>query len=159
MILECCPDSLLLPTVFCFFELDSPVQFILDNWMLITIALSTGFFLLLPVVQGAAATGISPTEAVLCMNREKGVVIDVCGADEYAQGHIKGAVNVPLDELEARLDKAVKNKSTPVIMVCAAGARSKRAQAIAQKLGYEKVHSLHGGLKAWKEANLPVAKA
>lgn len=127
--------------------------------MLISIALSTGFFLLLPVVQGAAATGISPTEAVQCMNREKGVVIDVCGADEFAQSHIKGAVNVPLDELEARLDKAVKNKSTPVIMVCAAGARSKRAQAIAQKLGYEKVHSLHGGLKAWKEANLPVTKA
>ena len=123
------------------------------------IALSSGFFLLLPVVQGAAATGISPTEAVQCINREKGVVIDVCGADEFAQGHIKGAVNVPLGELEARLDKAVKNKSTPVIMVCAAGARSKRAQAIAQKLGYEKVHSLQGGLKAWKEANLPVVKA
>ncbi len=135
------------------------MKFILDNWMLIAIAFSSGFFLLLPVVQGAAATGISPSEAVQCMNREKGVVIDVCGADEYAQGHIKGAVNVPLNELEARLDKAVKNKSTPVIMVCAAGARSARAQAIAQKLGYEKVHSLHGGLKAWKEANLPVAKA
>ena len=118
------------------------------------IALSSGFFLLLPVVQGAAATGISPTEAVQCINREKGVVIDVCGADEFAQGHIKGAVNVPLGELEARLDKAVKNKSTPVIMVCAAGARSKRAQAIAQKLGYEKVHSLNGGLKAWKATML-----
>ncbi|WP_333844853.1 rhodanese-like domain-containing protein [Limnohabitans sp.] len=134
------------------------MKFILDNWMLITIALSTGFFLLLPVVQGAAASGISPNEAVQCINREKGVVVDVCGADEFAQSHIKGAVNLPLDELEARLSKTVKNKSTPVIMVCAAGARSKRAQAIAQKLGYEKVHSLHGGLKAWKEANLPIAK-
>jgi rhodanese-related sulfurtransferase len=135
------------------------VKFVLDNWMLMTIALSSGFFLLLPVVQGAAASGISPTEAVQCMNREKGVVIDVCGTDEFAQGHVKGAVNVPLDQLESSLEKAVKNKSTPVIMVCAAGARSKRAQAIAQKLGYEKVHSLNGGLKAWKEANLPVAKA
>ena len=135
------------------------MKFILDNWMLVAIAFSSGFFLLLPVVQGAAASGISPTEAVQCMNREKGVVIDVCSADEYAQGHIKGAVNVPLDELETRLDKAVKNKSTPVIMVCAAGARSKRAQAMAQKLGYEKVHSLQGGLKAWKEANLPVVQA
>ena len=134
------------------------MKFILDNWMLITIALSTGFFLLLPVVQGAAASGISPNEAVQCINREKGVVVDVCSADEFAQSHIKGAVNLPLDELEARLSKTVKNKSTPVIMVCAAGARSKRAQAIAQKLGYEKVHSLHGGLKAWKEANLPIAK-
>jgi len=135
------------------------VKFILDNWMLIAVALSSGFFLLLPVVQGAAASGISPTEAVQCMNREKGVVIDVCSADEFAQGHIKGAVNVPLDELESRLDKTVKNKSNPVIMVCAAGARSKRAQAMAQKLGYEKVHSLQGGLKAWKEANLPVVQA
>ena len=134
------------------------MKFILDNWMLITIALSTGFFLLLPVVQGAAASGISPNEAVQCINREKGVVVDVCGADEFAQSHIKGAVNLPLDEVEARVSKTVKNKSTPVIMVCAAGARSKRAQAIAQKLGYEKVHSLHGGLKAWKEANLPIAK-
>ena len=53
------------------------------------IALSSGFFLLLPVVQGATATGISPAEAVQCMNREKGVVVDVCGADEYAQSHIK----------------------------------------------------------------------
>ena len=127
--------------------------------MLIAIAFSSGFFLLLPVVQGAAASGITPTEAVQCMNREKGVVIDVCSADEFAQGHIKGAVNVPLDELESRLDKAVKNKSNPVIMVCAAGARSKRAQAMAQKLVYEKVHSLQGGLKAWKEANLPVVQA
>jgi rhodanese-related sulfurtransferase len=135
------------------------VKFILDNWMLIAIALSSGFFLLLPVVQGATASGISPTEAVQCINRDKGVVVDVCSADEFAQSHIKGSLNVPLDELEARLDKAVKNKSTPVIMVCAAGARSKRAQAMAQKLGYDKVHSLHGGLKAWKEANLPVEKA
>ena len=135
------------------------MKFILDNWMLIAVALSSGFFLLLPVVQGATATGISPAEAVQCMNREKGVVIDVCSATEFAESHIKGALNVPLDELEARLDKAVKNKSTPLILVCAAGARSKRAQAMAQKLGYEKVHSLHGGLKAWKEANLPVTKA
>lgn len=135
------------------------MKFILDNWMLIAVALSSGFFLLLPVVQGATATGISPAEAVQCMNREKGVVIDVCSATEFAESHIKGALNVPMDELEARLVKAVKNKSTPLILVCAAGVRSKRAQAMAQKLGYEKVHSLHGGLKAWKDANLPVAKA
>ena len=135
------------------------MKFILDNWMLIAIAVSSGFFLLLPVVQGATASGISPTEAVQCMNREKGVVVDVCSPAEFAESHIKGAVNVPLDELEARLPQVVKNKTTPVIMVCAAGARSLRGQAVAQKLGYDKVHSLHGGLKAWKEANLPVVKA
>ena len=127
--------------------------------MLIVIALSSGFFLLLPVLQGATASGISPTEAVQCMNREKGVVVDVCDAEEFANGHIKGAVHVPLDQLEAKLPSSVKNKSTPLILVCASGIRSKRAQAVAQKLGYEKVHSLQGGLAAWKEANLPVSKA
>ena len=134
------------------------MQFILDNWMLVAIAVSSGLFLMLPVMQSAAASGMSPTEAVQCMNREKAVVVDVCSADEFAKGHVKGAVNVPLDQLQANLEKTVKSKSTPVIMVCAAGARSKRAQAVAEKLGYEKVHSLNGGLTAWKEANLPVAK-
>ncbi len=135
------------------------MKFILDNWMLITVALGSGFFLLLPVVQGAAASGVSPTEAVQCMNREKGLVVDVCSAEEFAASHINGAVNVPLDQFEAKLPGVAKNKSTPLILVCAAGARSKRAQAMAQKLGYEKVHSLQGGLTAWKEANLPVVKA
>ncbi len=135
------------------------MKFILDNWMLIAVALSSGFFLLLPVVQEAAGAGLSPTEAVQCMNREKGVVVDVCGDDEFAAGHISGALHVPLDQLEQRLTTVAKNKSTPLIMVCASGMRSKRAQAVAQKLGYEKVHSLQGGLKAWKEANLPVTKA
>ena len=127
--------------------------------MLIAIALSSGFFLLLPVMQGAAASGLSPSEAVLCMNREKALVIDVCGADEFAAGHVKGALHVPLNELATRLEGVAKNKSQPLIMVCASGMRSKRAQATAQKLGYEKVHSLQGGLAAWKEANLPVAKS
>ena len=135
------------------------MKFILDNWMLIAIALSSGFFLLLPVLQGAAASGISPTEAVQLINREKAVVIDVCSGAEYAAGHISGARHVPLADLNARLGEVVKSKTTPVIMVCASGMRSKSAQSIAVKLGYEQVHSLQGGLKAWKEANLPVEKS
>ena len=66
---------------------------------------------------------------------------------------------MPLEEIEARLQAVAKNKSVPLIMVCESGIRAKRAQALAQKLGYEKVHSLQGGLQAWKEANLPVSKA
>jgi rhodanese-related sulfurtransferase len=110
-------------------------------------------------VQNASASGISPNEAVQCMNREKGVVIDVSTKDEFSASHIKTSLSLPFEELETRLQVVAKNKSVPLIMVCDSGVRSKRAQAVAQKLGYEKVHSLHGGLKAWKEANLPVSKA
>ena len=135
------------------------VDFFLNNWILVAIALTSGFFLVLPVLQGAAGAGISPAEAVQLMNRDKAVVVDVCSAQEFASAHVKGAVHVALDELDTRLADVVKDKTKPVIMVCASGMRSKRAVGMAQKLGYEQVHSLQGGLQAWKEANLPTAKS
>jgi rhodanese-related sulfurtransferase len=83
----------------------------------------------------------------------------VCEPDEFARGHVIGAKNLPLGQLEAKLGQFVKNKSTPVVMVCQVGARSARAAATAQKLGYEKAQSLAGGLKAWQAASLPIEKA
>ena len=127
--------------------------------MLISIALVSGALLLWPVIQGAATAGLSPAAAVLLMNREKAVVVDVCETAEFAAGHIVGAKNIPLGDLEAKLPGAVKNKTLPLILVCASGMRSGRAVAIAKKLGYEQAQSLGGGLKAWKEANLPIEKA
>ena len=135
------------------------MKFIVDNWMLIAIALASGAMLLWPVVQGAATAGLSPSAAVLLMNREKAVVVDVCDAAEFAAGHITGAKHVPLAELETKLPTTVKNKNLPLILVCQSGARSARAMAIAKKLGYAQAQSLGGGLTAWKAANLPVEKA
>lgn len=126
--------------------------------MLISIALASGALLLWPVIQGAATAGLDPAGAVQLINREKGVVIDVCSPQEFAAGHVGGARNIPLDDLEAKLAGAVKNKALPLILVCQSGARSGRAVAIAKKLGYEQAQSLGGGLAAWKAANLPVEK-
>jgi rhodanese-related sulfurtransferase len=135
------------------------VKFIVDNWMLISVALVSGGLLLWPVIQGAATAGLSPAAAVLLINREKAVLVDVCEPNEYAAGHVTGAKNIPLGELEAKLPQSVKNKAVPLILVCQSGARSGRAVAIAKKLGYEQAQSLGGGLAAWKAANLPLEKA
>mgnify|MGYP000893498695 CR=1 FL=1 len=134
------------------------MKFIVDNWMLITIAITSGGLLLWPVLQGAATVGLNPTAAVQLMNREKAVVIDVCEPGEHAAGHIVGAKNIPMGQLEAKLASVVKNKATPILMVCQSGARSARSVAIAKKLGYEQAQSLAGGIGAWKSANLPVEK-
>lgn len=134
------------------------MKFIIDNWMLISVALASGGLLLWPLVQGASAGGLSPAEAVQLINRQKAVVIDVCESAEYAAGHVCGARSVPLSELEAKLPGAAKNKALPLILVCASGARSGRAMAQAKQLGYEQVFSLKGGLAAWREASLPVEK-
>jgi rhodanese-related sulfurtransferase len=134
------------------------VKFIIDNWALIGIALISGALLVWPVIQGAGG-GLTPDGAVQLINREKGVVIDVCEADEFAAGHVGGAKNIPLNQLEDKLASTVKNKAFPLILVCQTGARSGRAVAIAKKLGFEKAESLSGGLKAWRTANLPIEKA
>ncbi len=134
------------------------MKFIFDNWMLITVAVSSGSLLLWPVIQGAATAGLDPTGAVMLINREKGVVIDVCEPAEFAAGHVGGAKNIPLNQLEAKLAGMVKNKALPLILVCQSGARSNRAVAIAKKLGYEQAQSLGGGLASWRAANLPVEK-
>jgi rhodanese-related sulfurtransferase len=134
------------------------VKFIFDNRMLITVAVSSGSLLLWPVIQGAANAGLDPTGAVMLINREKGVVVDVCEPAEFAAGHVGGAKNIPLNQLEAKLAGVVKNKALPLILVCQSGARSNRAVAIAKKLGYEQAQSLGGGLASWRAANLPVEK-
>ena len=136
------------------------MSFFLENWVLFAVAITSGAFLLWPLASsGARAGSLNAAQAVQLMNREKAVVVDVCAADEFAAGHVVGAKNLPLGELEAKLTGAVKNKATPVVLVCATGARSKRAVAIAKKLGYENARSLTGGMGAWRSANLPVEKA
>ena len=127
--------------------------------MLVVIALTSGAALLWPVLAQGAAAGLTTAQAVQLINREKAVVIDVCEPDEFAQGHVAGAKNVPLAQLQDQLPKLVKNKTTPVVLLCQAGSRAARAAAQAQKMGYAQAQPLAGGLKAWREASLPIDKA
>ncbi len=120
------------------------VKFLLDNWMLISVALSSGALLLWPVLAGGARAGsLSPADAVQRINREKAVVIDVGEPHEFAAGHVIGAKNVPFGQLEDKLPSLVKNK----------------AVGVAKKLGFEQAQSIAGGLKGWRDASLPVEKA
>ena len=125
--------------------------------MLIAMALASGLALLFPTLN--KGQGLSPQDMVQLMNREKAIVIDVCEPDEFARGHVIGAKNLPLGQLEDKLAQLVKSKSAQVVMVCQVGARSARAAATARKLGFENVKSLAGGLKAWQAASMPVDKA
>lgn len=134
------------------------MKFIVDNWMLILIALSSGGMLAWPLVRGSGGGALTAQGAVQLINRERAVVVDVRDPEEFAAGHMTGAKNVPLDQLEAKLATTVKNKNLPLLLVCATGARAQRAVATARKLGYEQAQAVAGGLKGWREANLPVEK-
>jgi rhodanese-related sulfurtransferase len=136
------------------------VNFVIDNWYLVAVAVVSGSLLMWPMIAGAATAGsLSANGAVQLINREKAVVVDVSEVEEFAAGHIGSAKNVPFSQLEEKLPNTVKNKALPLVLVCATGARANRAVAVAKKLGYTQVQAIGGGLKAWKAADLPLEKA
>ncbi len=132
------------------------MDFFIQNWPLMLLALVSGGMLFAPTLRGGVGgAAIGAAEAVRLINREKGILVDVCEPAEFAQGHPVGARNVPLDSLDGH-QGLPSNKSLPVILTCATGSRSSRAAALLRKAGYEKVVTLSGGLRAWRDANLPV---
>jgi rhodanese-related sulfurtransferase len=135
------------------------VKFVVDNLLLIFIALSSGAMLAWPRLRGGGGGGALTVQgAVQLMNRERAVVIDVREPDEFATGRVAGSRNLPLGQLEQKLAGAVKNKSVPLLLMCARGPRAQRAAVIAKKLGYEQAQVISGGMKSWNDANLPVEK-
>ncbi|KAF1018357.1 MAG: Thiosulfate sulfurtransferase GlpE [Paracidovorax wautersii] len=134
------------------------MNFVTQNWMLILVALVSGGLLFVPALQGARSS-LTAAAAVQRINREKGVLVDVRDAEEFAAGHARGAKHVPAADIDAKLPQTVKNKATPVIVMCATGNRAAKAVAQIKKLGYANVEALSGGLKAWRAAELPVEKS
>jgi rhodanese-related sulfurtransferase len=123
-------------------------------WLLVAAALVSGGLLLWPAFNRVQQGGVSPTEVVRLMNREKASVIDVSEPGEYATGHIVGSRNIPIGRLEVA-PELPKNKSLPVVLVCASGKRAAKAAKALEAKGYAKAVALAGGLAAWKTANLP----
>ena len=135
------------------------MNFLIQNWFLIVAALVSGGMLLWPLIMsGSQGAALSPAQAVQVVNREKGVLIDVSEPEEFAKGHAVGARNIPFGQLDGHR-QLPSNKALPLVVVCPTGARAGRAAGMLRKLGYEKAQVLAGGLKAWREANLPVEKA
>ncbi len=79
------------------------------------------------------------------------VVLDVREDDEWAAGHIQGAVHIPLMDLPARLGEFVELEAPQTLVVCKAGGRSARAVAYLAQQGYDVVN-LVDGMIGWERA-------
>lgn len=88
--------------------------------------------------------------------REQGaVLVDVREQDEVDQGIVPGAIHIPRGFLEMRIEDAVRDRETPIVVYCAGGVRSAFAAEALGELGYRNVVSMAGGFSAWKAAGLP----
>ena len=93
---------------------------------------------------------ISYKDLTTLMKDKKVFLIDVRSNQEYEEGHLDGAINIPLFNIEKDIEKVVQSKQDTVILYCAKGIRSMEAKKILENLGYEQVYNLKGGIdKIW----------
>jgi sulfur-carrier protein adenylyltransferase/sulfurtransferase len=86
---------------------------------------------------------------------EPPVLVDVRERNEWNQGHVPGAVLIPLGELESKIGEAAPDRSRPVILYCASGNRSAFAAKTLEELGYEDVASVDEGFVGWAARGFP----
>ncbi len=100
---------------------------------------------------------LRPTDAVILINKQNAVVIDIRNNETYRKGHIIDALNLPPRELSEAGKKLDKYKNKPLIVVDGNGTDSHKAAAALVKQGYN-AFILAGGIRAWSGADLPLVK-
>ena len=128
------------------------------NLALLGIALVSGLLLLQPVLFKGKAKRVNASQATQLINK-KAQVIDVRTTEEFTRGHIRQSKLIPLSNFAEQLPLAKLKQDKPVLVICESGMRARRAAAILEKQGYTDVAVLDGGMRAWQEAQLPIAKA
>ncbi|SFX39325.1 rhodanese-like domain-containing protein [Marinospirillum alkaliphilum] len=105
-----------------------------------------------------ATTGVTTSEAVRLMNRDEAIAVDIRDRKDFAAGHITGAINIPLANLDKRMDELDKYKDKKVLVVCRMGNSATLAVAKLQKAGYKGALRLKGGMMQWQTDSMPVVK-
>ncbi|MFN7970913.1 MAG: rhodanese-like domain-containing protein [Acidobacteriota bacterium] len=85
-------------------------------------------------------------------------LVDVRSPDEFASGHIEGAVNIPLDELPVGL-ASLAHAPTVVTICTSGGGRSEKAAQLLRQHGIVSVRSLCGGVREWQAQRMPMVAA
>ena len=101
-----------------------------------------------------------PGEILDQLAATKALLIDVREPDEYRQGHIAGALNIPRGMLEFKIsnEPSLQDTARPLIVYCKTSGRAALAVVALQTMGFQNVQSLAGGFDAWVANNHPVAK-
>lgn len=135
-------------------------HFLLSHWIL-----STAFIVIILLLTGlefmnnlVGVRQISPQEATHEINHQDAMVIDIRPADRFKQGHIIGAINIPSTDIDKQYDNLKSQMTKATIIVCETGKNAATIAALLKKQGFTLISVLKGGLKTWKENQLPLIK-
>lgn len=101
---------------------------------------------------------VSPAEAQALLGKR--VIIDVREYDEFAAGHLPGAVNIPRGVLEFKIGMVPEcaNKDGAFLLYCRTSGRAALSAVQLQKIGYSNILSMNGGFEAWNNEGRPTEK-
>ena len=108
---------------------------------------------------GDAGGGVTPisAETLLDSPPPNALLLDVRTPEEFAKGHVPGAINIPYDALPARLGELEGGKDRAVVVYCESGRRAGKAESTLAENGYTNLHHLEGDMKAWRAAGRETA--
>jgi len=137
------------------------MAFLEKNWMLVAALITSGLMLLWPLLQRrlSPAKEIGTLNVTQLINRENAVLLDVREVNEFEGGKLPNAIHIPLSQLGSRMGELAKMTSRPIVVYCTRGQRSGTAGAALAKQGFANIYQLQGGMKAWKDAGLPLESA
>jgi rhodanese-related sulfurtransferase len=136
------------------------MDFLVRNWPLALVFVVSGIMLLWPFVKRRVSPSreIGTLDATRLINAEDALVLDVREPNEFSGGRMPNALHIPLSQLKDRAAEIQEHAARPVIVYCERGLRAGAAISALAGLGFTRVQSLRGGMRAWKEAGLPISK-
>jgi rhodanese-related sulfurtransferase len=100
---------------------------------------------------------LTPPELLTLMEEPDGpLILDVRSPQEYREGHIQGAVNIPYDQLAGRLGELEVFRDQGVVVYCRTGRRAGIAEQTLEQAGFGVVWDLQGHMVAWREGDYPL---
>ena len=101
---------------------------------------------------------LRPAQLTALINRENALVVDFSAINDFEKGHIPGSKNVVFSQFDPDNKVLANAKALPVVAVCRNGQASEGAAKRLKAAGFEQVYWLDGGILAWQQADLPLAK-
>lgn len=119
--------------------------------------LSIGVAVVIGQANGSSLERIAPQELMSQLNSEDApVVLDVRSEQEFVEGHIPGAINIPYRQIPDRLDEIDEFRSQEIVVYCEVGVRAGIAELMLEQAGFEQISTLDGDIEGWRQEGLPI---
>ncbi len=101
---------------------------------------------------------LTPAGLTVLINRESPLLIDISPRESFEKSHIPGSRHVAMSQFDPENKNLTKARDLPVVLICRSGQTASKAAQRLVKAGFSSVYILAGGMSAWQQAQLPVAK-